>query len=180
MYAGNGGAVCCFTGPRPNNYPWGSSSVQEAIVAAWLEEEILAAIGRGYRHFISGMAAGVDLLAADIVVRLRRRLPITLEGAVPFPDQPVRWRARTRAAYARLLASCDHVRIFSDRYSAEAYAARDRYMVDRSSLVIAVEGRTEGGTARTLRYANACRKSVALLSFREPGEGEFPDGSLQI
>lgn len=157
--------TCCFTGPRPKNFPWGDDRGRIAQVIAWLEEQIREAIARGYRHFISGMAAGVDLIAASVVVRLRGEMPekgIALEAAVPFPEQPSRWKQKTQAEYFRLLALCDRVSMFSERFSVAAYRERDRYMVERSSLVIAVESSSNGGTARTLAYARRQDRKIIL------------------
>ena len=158
--------TCCFTCPRPKNFPWGVDREREAQVVAWLEEQIREAIDRGYRHFISGMAAGVDLIAASVVVRLRGEMPekgIALEAAVPFPEQPSRWKQKTQAEYFRLLALCDRVSMFSERFSVVAYRERDRYMVGACSLVIGVESVPDGGTARTLSYAKAQGRRIVLL-----------------
>ena len=158
--------TCCFTGPRPKNFPWSGDREREAQVVAWLEGQIRAAIARGYRHFISGMAAGVDLIAAEIVVRLRGEMPekgIALEAAVPFPEQSVRWKQKTQAEYFRLLALCDRVSVVSEHFSVAAYRERDRYMVDASSLVIGVGSVPDGGTARTLSYVKAQGRRIVLL-----------------
>lgn len=158
--------TCCFTGPRPKHYSWSGDREREAQVVAWLEGQIREAIARGYRHFISGMAAGVDLIAAEIVVRLRGEMPekgIALEAAVPFPEQSVRWKQKTQAEYFRLLALCDRVSVVSERFSVAAYRERDRYMVDASSLVIGVGSVPDGGTARTLSYAKAQGRRIVLL-----------------
>ena len=158
--------TCCFTGPRPKNYPWGGDKVREARVFERLEGEIGAAVDRGYRRFISGMAVGMDMLAAKIVLRLRERMPekgITLEAALPFLSQPRRWREETKREYGEILARCDGVHVLSDAFSLTAYGVRDRYMVDRSSLVIAVRGMPSGGTARTIAYAKESGKEVVLI-----------------
>ena len=158
--------TCCFSGPRPQNYPWGEDRERERAIAQRLREEIVRAIARGYRHFISGMAAGIDLLAAAIVVRLREEMPeagIVLEAAVPFPSQPRRWRAETRRAYVRLLGQCD-MHLIADAFSVAAYRERDRYMVDSSSLLIAVQGKPDGGTARTVAYAREAGRESVLLA----------------
>ena len=99
--------TCCFTGPRPKNYPWGSNQAREAQIAEKLKFAVQEAIKRGYRHFISGMAAGVDLFAAKIVLQLRdsmSEMEITLEAAIPFPDQPRRWKEETKREYEIILS----------------------------------------------------------------------------
>lgn len=56
----------CFTGHRPEKL-----SQPENVVKAALEKEIKQAIADGMNVFITGMARGVDIWAAEIVLRLR-------------------------------------------------------------------------------------------------------------
>ena len=159
--------TCCFTGPRPKNYPWGRDKECEAKIEEKLKSAVQEAVERGYRHFISGMAAGIDLLSAKIVLQLRENVPekrITLEAAVPFPDQPRRWKEQTKREYASILSRCDKVHYISDTFSVAAYRKRDEYMVGRSSLLIAVPGKPNGGTARTVAYARRLNREIVLLN----------------
>mgnify|MGYP005791164297 CR=1 FL=1 len=161
------GITCCFSGPRPKSYPWGNDRECEARIAEKLKIAVQEAIGRGYRHFISGMAAGIDLLAAKIVMQMRENMSdkgITLEAAVPFPDQPRRWKEETKLEYENILLRCDKVQSIADMFSVAAYQERDRYMVERSSLLIAVPGKPNGGTARTIAYAKKLNREVVLLN----------------
>nr|WP_243108456.1 SLOG family protein [Maliibacterium massiliense] len=78
---------CCFSGHRPEKL----DCPQDVIIAA-LRREILAAIRDGYATFISGMARGVDLWAARVVLDLRRRDPaLKLICAVPYKGFARRW-----------------------------------------------------------------------------------------
>ena len=136
--------TCCVTGHR--DIP----AEKMGRIEELLRREILEAIGDGYTHFISGFAAGADLLFAEIVAELEERYPITLEAAIPYlgrmktPDK----------TFQRLIRCCDTVKIHSDVYSKGCYMRRNRYMVDQSRRVIAVyDGRPTGGTAATVRYA---------------------------
>lgn len=159
--------TCCFTGPRPKNYPWGRDKECEAKIEEKLKIAVQEAVERGYRHFISGMAAGIDLLAAKIVLQMRENVPekrITLEAAVPFPDQPRRWKEEVKLEYESILSRCDKVHYISDTFSVAAYRKRDEYMVGRSSLLIAVEGKPNGGTARTVAYARRLNREIVLLN----------------
>ena len=158
--------TCCFTGPRPKNYPWGRDKECEAKIEEKLKIAVQEAVERGYRHFISGMAAGIDLLAAKIVLQLREDMlerGIVLEAAIPFPDQPRRWKEQTKREYASILSRCDKVHYIADAFSLEAYKKRDKYMVDKSSLLIAVEGKPNGGTARTIAYARELGRTIELI-----------------
>ena len=159
--------TCCFTGPRPKNYSWGNEKKCEAKIEERLKSAVQEAVKRGYRHFISGMAAGIDLLAAKIVLQMRENVPekrITLEAAVPFPDQPRRWKEEVKLEYESILLRCDKVHSIADAFSVAAYQERDRYMVGRSSLLIAVEGKPNGGTARTIAYAKKLNREVVYLN----------------
>ena len=62
--------TCCFTGHRPEKLKRNETQVKEA-----LERAIEAAVSRGFTHFISGMARGVDLWAAQLVLELKKQNP---------------------------------------------------------------------------------------------------------
>ena len=147
--------TCCVTGHR--DIP--ADKIQ--YVQIQLRQELLQAIQSGYTHFISGFAAGVDLIFAGIVADLKREYPITLEAAIPYPS-----RMNTPdEVFQCLLKECDIVKVHTDRYSKSCYMVRNRYMIDCSALVIAVhDGRKSGGTVATIRYAN--RKGCDLREVR--------------
>ena len=158
--------TCCFTGSRPKNYPWGRDKECEAKIEEKLKIAVQEAVERGYRHFISGMAVGIDLLAAKIVLQLRGDMPkmeITLEAAIPFLFQSKRWKEETKREYEIILSQCDKVHYIADAFSLEAYKKRDKYMVDKSSLLIAVEGKPNGGTVRTIAYARELGRTIELI-----------------
>ena len=136
--------ACCVTGHRDIPVE------QASVIRELLRREILAAIEDGYTHFISGFAAGADLLFAEIVAELKEIYPITLEAAIPCPG-----RMKTPdKTFQRLIRCCDTVKIHADSYSKGCYMRRNRYMVNQSQRVLAVyDGRSTGGTAATVRYA---------------------------
>ena len=57
----------CFTGHRPEKL-----KQSESVIVKALETAIKEAIADGKNVFISGMACGVDIWAAEIVLRLRK------------------------------------------------------------------------------------------------------------
>lgn len=143
--------TCCVTGHR--DIP----ADKTQYVQMQLRQELLQAIQSGYTHFISGFAAGVDLIFAGIVADLKREYPITLEAAIPYPG-----RMNTPdEVFQCLLKECDIVKVHTDRYSKSCYMVRNRYMIDCSALVIAVhDGRKSGGTAATIKYAHKMERDV--------------------
>ena len=77
----------CFTGHRPEKL-----TRHECQVIKDLEAAIKKAIADGHNVFISGMAPGVDIWAAEIVLHLRDEgADIKLICAIPFEGFEKRW-----------------------------------------------------------------------------------------
>ena len=130
-----------------------------------LEEKIEFAITEyGITNFISGMALGVDLDFAEIVLKLRNFYPITLECAIPCPNQTLKWYYEDRLRYESILEQADEVNIISEQYTPDCMLKRNRYMVDKSELVIAVfNGVEQGGTWYTIKYAEKAKKDILFI-----------------
>lgn len=149
---------CCFTGHRPQKL---RRPIDDIKVD--LENEIIAAIKEGYTTFITGMAAGTDIWAGNIVVRLKDRFPnVKLIAAVPFPEFSDGWETEWQEKYKRLLDKADLVKVISPEYDDTVYQARNQWMVDHSSKVIAVYDGAAGGTRNTINYA---RKNGVLVRY---------------
>ena len=148
--------ACAFTGHRPDKLSFRRVGDEgyNALMGR-LKDEILRHITQeGAVHFISGMAAGVDLMAAQAVLFLKRRYPqITLECAVPYRGQERSVGAEWRGIYREVLAAADRVTVLSEEYFPGCFHARNRYMVDGADFVIAVWNGTPGGTGYTVAYA---------------------------
>ena len=86
--------TCAFTGHRPKGLGYPESDERCAALKEKLRSLIIRMIEeKGVTHFISGMAQGVDMYAAEIVLELKKHYPqITLECAIPYERQAVRWR----------------------------------------------------------------------------------------
>lgn len=70
--------ICCFTGHRPQNLPFRFDEQDRRCrkLKRVLQKEILRQINEeGVQHFISGMAIGVDMYAAEIVLELKHKYP---------------------------------------------------------------------------------------------------------
>ncbi len=146
----------CFSGYRPEKLPWGYDEEDGrcAALKARLYRAAETACAEGYRHFICGMARGVDTYCAEIVLSLRRQYPdITLEAAIPCPTQADGWTPRQQERWRDVVARCDFETVVQDHYTAGCMQRRNRYMVDHASRLIAVFDGREGGTRRTVEYA---------------------------
>lgn len=157
---------CCFTGHRPSKLPWGyDESVPRCLaLKRRIANALDAAYQQGYRHFLCGMALGCDLYFCESVLSLRDLHPdVTLEAAIPCPNQSGSWPSAQQARYRRLVEACDYETLVSNSYTSYCMQRRDRYMVDHSSLLIAAFDGTPGGTCYTIQYALSRRISIIDL-----------------
>ena len=148
--------TCCFTGHRPEKLPWGGLETDDRclLLKARLRDAVEAAYAEGKRHFICGMARGCDFYFAEAVISMRTRKPdVTLEAAIPCIRQSASWSAAQRERWERLVEACDRTTVLQGEYTPDCMIRRNRYMVEHSSLVIAVYDGSNGGTRRTLEYA---------------------------
>ena len=121
---------------------------------AWLTEKIGEAIDQGFSTFISGMAMGVDLWAAEIVIERRKENPaIHLIAATPYPTFSYRWKEQWKQKYKEVWEAADYRVEVCKKYSDDVFMIRNRWMVDHSALVIACYNGTPGGTRNTIEYA---------------------------
>jgi uncharacterized phage-like protein YoqJ len=161
--------TCCFSGYRPEKLPWRADEADARCVR--LKADIDAAAAQAYadgaRHFVCGMARGCDMYFCESVIALRSRLAdIMVEAAVPHDRQSSGWPSQDAARYDSLLALCDVRTVVSEQYSRGAMAKRNRYMVNRSSALIAVYDGQPGGTSYTVSYAK--KRGVRLIILSPP------------
>ena len=153
--------ACCFTGHRPERL-----DMSEKKVIKWLDEQIHKAVDDGVVDFISGMQRGVDIWAAEIVLRLKiEGVPIRLIAASAFKGMEGRWENDWQERYHKILSEADEVHYIGNHPSRSAFFARNEWMVDHSSRLIAVYTGAPGGTKRTIEYAE--KKNLTIFSIRE-------------
>ena len=145
----------------------------DGAAAASLAAAVERAYARGYRTFLSGMAVGFDLAAAEAVLAFRAEHPgVRHVAVIPFRGQEERFSAEDRARFQAVEAASDEVVILSETFHRGCYAVRNRYLADNASLVLAWYDGSPGGTRYTLRRAKARRCEVwnlhpsAALSIR--------------
>ena len=150
---------CCFTGHRPEKLGCGEAEAVERLSIA-----IQNAYDSGYRTFITGMARGVDIWAAEIVLSMRETQPdVHLICALPHPDFEMRWSAEWQRRYRDVLAAADLVKTVCPAFSMGVYQKRNEWMVDHSSRVIAFYNGASGGTANTIEYAKKQGVDIVII-----------------
>ena len=158
--------TCCFTGHRPMKLPWGMNEDDPRCLA--LKAELAARLeglyALGFRRFLCGMAIGCDMYFAEAVLALREDHPdVRLEAVIPFGDQPGRWNERQRRRYNSLIDRADRVTVLQTVYTSDCMMRRNRWMVDRSSILLACYDGRPGGTMNTILYAERSDLRVILI-----------------
>ncbi len=162
---------CCFTGHRPQHFPWGNNESDERCIKLknLLNDVIEQAISDGYTDFYSGMALGTDIFAAEIVLeKSKNNSQIKLHAVIPCVDQPDRWKENEQKRYKKILKQCATKTIISPFYTNSCMLLRNQFMVDNSMRVISVwNGGFTGGTAYTVRYAKKMNRELYNINPKE-------------
>lgn len=159
--------TACFTGHRPQSIPylWDEGSELSLRLKDELRNMIIDLIdNHGVSHFISGMALGVDMIAAEIVLELKKKYPnITLECAIPCETQARKWTEKYRDRYFSIIEMSDKETLLQTHYTADCMHKRNKYMVDNSDYVIAVWNGSSSGTGKTVLYAKENNKQIIQI-----------------
>jgi uncharacterized phage-like protein YoqJ len=125
-----------------------------ALKAAIREQIIRLVETENVRAFICGMALGIDTVCCEIVLELKQIYPdLTLQAALPCSTQDIKWSNADRDRFRELLGNCDNVHIQSAEYTDTCMLERNYFMVDHADYLLAVWTGTNGGTAKTVKYA---------------------------
>ncbi|MBD5099555.1 MAG: DUF1273 domain-containing protein [Clostridiales bacterium] len=159
--------TCAFTGHRPKSFPW---KYNESAPDCVLLKEILAAkievlVNQGVTDFLSGMALGADLWCSQIVLDLKKKKPaLKLHCVLPCKGQESKWTASAQEHYYSILAQANEVVYVRQEYSRDCMLERNRWMVDRASILLAVyNGTYRSGTGMTVRYAQKLGREIIII-----------------
>ena len=147
---------CAFTGHRNFDYYNEIRSLERAVESAIVFDDA--------DTFYNGMARGFDLAAAQTVLNMKRKYKnIKLIACVPFYGQKETLNAFDRKIYDQVIAGCNEVIILSQEYYPGCMYARNRYMVDKSDMLIAYYRGRRGGTQYTVKYAEENGKKIIYI-----------------
>jgi len=164
--------IVCFTGHRPNKLGgWDGHNAMAGNVRAALHNAIVD-VCKEYATkepvlFITGMAQGVDMWAADAVAQVRDLIynNVILEAYIPFVGQQNKWPLTGQKDYLKIICNCNRLHFVDEEgYAPWKLLNRNKAMVDKADLVIAVwNGDEKGGTAHCVRYAKSKDKKIINL-----------------
>lgn len=160
-------STCCFTGHRPNKLDGYNPKSEGNLKMLWELRKIIIDHIEGDKvdTFITGMALGIDMWAARIILKLKQTYPqLKLVAAVPCKNHPARWNQQSKDEWQAIVDRCDIVHYVSDEaYTAWCMQKRNEWIVDNSKYVIAVWDNTKGGTGNCVNYAIKKNKLISKL-----------------
>lgn len=148
-----------FTGHRQERI-----TTDRNTLFAELYRTVGALYEQGYTTYLTGMAQGFDLLAAEAVWQYRNdtHADIRLVAVIPFRTQFGRFSSEDKHRYIRIASVAECV-ILSDNYYRGCFHRRNDYLIENAARVVAYYDQTpNGGTHYTVQQA--IRKELKVIN----------------
>lgn len=164
--------VCSFTGHRPSkfDFKYNEDDIQCIKLKAKLIQEIEKLYFQGVKIFLTGCAIGADILCGEIVLQLMKKYnDIQLYCVLPCNNHNVNWNEEYKNRLKNLMENCTRNIFLQENYSKYCYFKRDKYLVDKASLIFAVYdiNSEKSGTKTTLKYAINQNKNIIILNIND-------------
>lgn len=148
-----------FTGHRQERI-----TTDRNTLFAELYSTVIELYTNGYNTYLTGMAQGFDLLAAEAVWQYRNdnHADIRLIAVIPFHTQFARFSPEDKHRYFRIAQIAECV-ILAENYYTGCFHRRNDYLTDNASVVVAYyDGIPQGGTHYTVQ--RAIRKLLTVIN----------------
>lgn len=121
---------------------------------------------QGYTTFLSGMALGFDMLAAEAVLRAKaNHHDIKLVAVLPMPEQAARFSKESKIRHETILQQADQKIITSQSFTNYGvYHIRNRYLVEHCSILVSYYDGTPGGTQKTIEFARKIGRKIINIT----------------
>ncbi len=151
-----------FTGNRDLKHPAVKNALKlRALIEVSLREKVVEQYRLGRTTFLSGMAVGFDLMAARVVLDMRRELPLLrLVAVVPFEGHDRYFSPEDRELSLRVMDQADECVVLASSYSPEVFHKRNDYLIERSSHLVAYSSGEGKGTLYTIKRGLSSGLSV--------------------
>lgn len=147
--------ACIFTGHR---------ILEKDFSEKALKKETENLILRGVVDFYNGVAMGFDLIAAETVIKLKKKYPhVRLIACIPCYNQERGYSEKDKKRYAKILQNADEKVQLAEEYYNGCMLVRDKYMAERADVMIAYCKKETGGTAYTVRCFKRAKKDGEII-----------------
>ena len=157
--------ITCFTGHRPEAFPWGADKDNPKckILFNRLEDAIDDLIAKGCTHFIAGNALGIDTWASQIVLEKKKTNPnLILEIAQPYEGHSAR-----RKEIKPILEKADLVHPVSTKNAATTptSTATSTWLIKAILLLLSSMIPTRTPAVPGIPWTTQCEKAKSSLKF---------------
>lgn len=158
----------CVTGLRRNKLNWTKNEYNKKslLLKDIITENVNKLIDKGYTNFLCGMANGSDLIFAQSIIDIKENNKnIILQAIIPFVEQENMYNDIDKLIYEDVLSKCDIIRVIEKDYSKDVYKNRNKYMIDKSSVLIAITydlSLAKSGTTQTVNFAK--KSNVQIIN----------------
>ncbi len=131
---------CAFTGPRALKLPWrfNENDARCIKLKEILRSETEKKIKQGVTTFYTGGQNGIDLIAGEIVIELKKVYDIKLIVVLPYETIADYWNENIRNRFFDMMVCADMQITLNSRYKKGCYRQRNEYIVKNSEALIAV------------------------------------------
>lgn len=155
-----------FTGHRPNKLNGYEAKANKKLL--WVLREVIEdhINNKGVTTFINGLALGIDMWAARIIIKLKQTNPnLKLISAIPCRNHPSKWPKSSQDEWKFIVDNSDEVVLVTDEdYKPYHMQIRNEWMVDRGDYIIAVWDGSLGGTSNCVGYAQDNIKELTIIN----------------
>lgn len=178
---------CAFTGHRPDkfSFKYNEESPDCKKCKTTLKKVIIRLCYSGVTKFYTGMAIGIDIWAAEIVLSLQKEFDLELYCIIPFKGQEDNWSYEYQERYRHILECCRDEVYINEDYDKRSYKKRNKFLVDNAEVLVAVFDKKmmNSGTRQTVRMALKCKKEIIYINttdFEITKEKYEIDGGISI
>ncbi len=164
--------TACFTGHRPSKLK-GYKDLDNKQLLWEIHDCCVHLIeNEGVGVFINGVALGVDQWSAKIVLKLKEKYPhIKLISAVPCLNHSSKWTKNSKKDWQDIIDKSDEVKyVTEEEFTPYCMQLRNKWMVDKSDIVVSVWDGSSGGTNNCVQYATENKKRIINLWKKEYGK----------
>lgn len=113
--------------------------------------------------FYCGGAMGFDIIAGEIVLKLKKEFPkINLIMVVPFLEQSKGFTPVWKLRYKTLINNANDIVYIEKDYISGCYHKRNRYLVNNANTIITYYNGKSGGTRYTIEQAT--KKGLKIIN----------------